>query len=121
MNYDNVLYLERIDTAFNQILCQSLYIPHLSHIYPTFIPYLSHIYPTFIPYLSHIYPTFIVPGLKPQPWRPKRNATRSVGAKHPEGSKGREVSFIVPRIETAALATEEERYAFRRCEAPRRE
>ena len=34
---------------------------------------------------------FIRIGLKPQPWRPKRNAKRSVGAKHPEGSKGREV------------------------------
>ena len=66
---------ERIDTAFNQTL--------------------SHIYPTFIPHLSNIYQTSRVPGLKPQPWRPKRRAKRAVGAKHLGGSKGREVSTII--------------------------
>jgi len=42
-----------------------------SFIYPIYIPRISHIYLTYIPHLSHIYPTYIVPGLKPQPWRPK--------------------------------------------------
>ena len=87
-------FLERIDTTFNQILCQSFYIPHLSHIYPTFIPlftptfnahiyptFIPHFTPTFIPHLSHIYPTFI-PHLS---------------------------HIYSPRIETAALATEARR------------
>ena len=123
----DVLYLESIDTTFNQTLCQSFYIPHptshiphpTSHIphptfhipHPTFhiphptshIPYptshiphpTSHIpHPTsHIPHpTSHIpHPIYFTPGLKPQPWRPKRNAKRSVGAKHLVGSKGREV------------------------------
>ena len=71
------------------------YIPHLSHIYPTYIPHISHIisyiYPTFYPHIisshsSHIlsshsishyiplYNSISRPGLKPQPWRPKRRA-----------------------------------------------
>ena len=49
-------FLERIDTTFNQILCQSFYIPHFDPYISHFILHLSHIiyciYPIFIPYLA---------------------------------------------------------------------
>ena len=54
---------------------------HIPQYSLNYILYLSHIYPIFIPYLSHIYPTFI-PYLS---------------------------HISCPRIETAALATEEAR------------
>ena len=129
-------FLEIIDTTFNQILCQSFHIPHLSHIYPIFIPHLSHIYPIFIPYLSHIYPIFIphlshiyptfishlshilTHVLKPQPYFSR---IHRVGCnRSPKGVRFfRDV--YSPRIKTADLATVEAREACRRCEAPRRE
>ena len=79
----NIFFYKKI--SYNRHILLIKFVP--SFIYPTFIPCLSYIYPTFILHLSHIFQTSRVLGLKPQlytscGWRPKRNATRSVGAKH---------------------------------------